>query len=138
MRDGTRDWLKVVYGAGLEIGSGGGAAELTVRQVPELSVVGGREGAQWVRVTVAPSDPGQSWRLYLRDFGRGPGEARGGRVWWRVDPGTWQPLGGTRQCVAEGRGRVRMDVMVRVESAAVGARPKLGFVAEAVEEGVSS
>lgn len=134
MRDGTRDWLEVVYGAGLDIGGGGrgaAAAEIVVRQTPALTVAGGGGEEQRLRVTVAPSDPGQTWRLYLRDLGADPGEGPAGRVWWRVEPGTWQPLVGARQCVAEGRGRVRMDVAMRVEPTSAGAAPRLRFVAEA-------
>jgi hypothetical protein len=134
MRDGMRDWLKVVYGAGLEIGGGDegiGTAEIAVRQSGDLSAGSEHGEERRVRVTVAPSDPGQSWRLYLRDLGPGPSSTGGGRVWWRVEPGTWQPLGGTRQCVAEGRGRVRMDVVVRLESTASGGAPRLRLVAEA-------
>ncbi|MFO7893911.1 MAG: hypothetical protein R6U63_09260 [Longimicrobiales bacterium] len=131
MRHGT-DWLEVVYGAGLDVGrggAGGARAEIRVRESPALAALEpGQEHR--IRVTVAPSDPGLTWRLYLRDFGPGPGQVRGDRVWWRIDPGTWQPLGGTRQCVAEGRGRVRVDLSVRVERSESGVAPRLRFVAE--------
>lgn len=137
MSDEKRDdWLRVVYGPGLAArppASSSAATEIAVRQSPpELDPVRAPGGEQRVRVTVVPSEPGIHWSLYLRDFGPGPGEAAERRVWWRLEPGSWQPLGGTRQCVAKGRGRVRLDVRVRVEhdpdSGAVA--PRLRFVAE--------
>lgn len=133
MHHGARDWLEVVYGAGLDVDwdrSPGTHTEIRVRSAPELGVLAPGE-AHRVRVTVSPSDPSLRWRLYLRDFGIGPGGARRSRVWWRAYPGTWQPLGGTRQCVAEGRGRIRVDVSLRVEPWNEGGGPELRFVAEA-------
>ena len=128
---GSGDWLKVVYRAGLEtVRSVGRAtpAEIRVRSAPGLEGLTAGE-VRRIRVTVAPSEPGLSWKLYLRNFDRGPAEAGGSRIWWRAYPGTWQPLGGTRRCVAEGRGRVRVDVSVRVDRA--DGNPRLRFVAEA-------
>lgn len=133
MHHGARDWLEVVYGAGLDVEWDrdlGTRTEIRVRVAPGLEDLPAGE-IRRIRVTVSPSDPGLWWRLYLRDFGLGPGAARRSRVWWRAYPGTWQPLGGTRQCVAEGRGRVRVDVSVRVEPWAADAAPRLRFVAEA-------
>lgn len=132
MHHGARDWLEVVYGAGLDVEwdrEPGTRTELRVRVAPGLEGLAPGE-VHRIRVTVAPSNPAVWWRLFLRDFGPGPGEARGSRVWWRVEPGTWQPLGGTRQCVAEGRGRVRVDASVRIEEVAAGPPPRLHFVAE--------
>ena len=132
-----RDWLKVVYRGGIEPAGRRPAAahmEIAVRQTPsEIDLSGGVE--RRVRVTVVPSEPGLRWRLFLRDFDRGPGDAARHRIWWRLDPGTWQPLGGTRTCVAEGRGRVRLDVCLRQDQRAgepevETARPRLRFVAE--------
>ena len=126
----TGDWLNVVYRAGLEAVRSdrrGTPAEIRVRAAPGLEDFTAGETRR-IRVTVAPSEPGLRWKLYLRDSGRGPGEARESEVWWRAYPGTWQPLGGAGQCVAEGRGRVRVDVSVQVER---GGTPRLRFVAEA-------
>lgn len=130
------DWLRVVYGSGLEArrpSRPSAAVEITVRQSPpDLDPVHAPGGEQRVRVTVVPSEPGTHWSLYLRDFGPGPGEAAERRVWWRLEPGSWQPLGGTRQCVAKGRGRIRLDVQVRVEHDPTSGTvaPRLRFVAE--------
>ncbi len=134
MHHGARDWLKVVYGAGLDVDwdrSPGTRTEIRVRAAPAVSDLA-PDQTHRIRVTVSPSDPGLWWRLYLRDFSAGPGHIRRSRVWWRAYPGTWQPLGGTRQCVAEGRGRTRVDVSVRVESWDGGSSPELRFVAETV------
>lgn len=133
MRGATEDWLEVVYGAGLDVrrpDRRGTATEIRVRAAPGLSDLPPGE-VRRIRVTVAPSEPGIAWRLFLRDVGPGPHEARGSQVWWRAYPGTWQPLGGTRQRVAEGRGRVRVDVSIRVERSGSGPGPHLRFVAEA-------
>ena len=133
MRSHEGDWLKVVYGRGVDPRPGRPSAprtEIAVRQTPaelDLTAAPGREHR--VRVTVVPSERAQRWSLWLRDFDRGPVDAAAGRVWWRVDPGTWQPLGGARQCVAEGQGRVRLDVSLRFEGRAAVA-PRLRFVAE--------
>jgi hypothetical protein len=116
MQHGRRDWLEVVYGAGLDLewDRRGTRAEIRVRAAPNLERLTPGEEHR-IRVTVSPTDPGLWWRLYLRDFGPDPREGRRSRVWWRAYPGTWQPLGGTRQCLAEGRGRVRVDVSLRLE-----------------------
>jgi hypothetical protein len=130
----ARDWLEVVYGAGLDMNwdrTPATRAEIRVRAAPGLEALPPGE-AHRIRVTVSPSDPTLWWRLYLLDFRAGTGEARRGRVWWRAYPGTWQPLGGARECVAEGRGRVRVDVTVRMEPWEGDDRPELRFVAEAV------
>ena len=133
MRSSGRDWLKVVYGRGLDADAPGPRpprTEVTVRQAPsELNLVRAPGRQQRVRVTVVPSDPRGRWSLWLRDFGAGPGDAPTARVWWRIEPGTWQPFGGVRQCVAEGRGRVRLDVSLRLEGRAA-APPRLRFEAE--------
>ena len=133
MKSSGRDWLRVVYGRGIEGGAGPpplpGRTEITVRQTPpELDLRSSRSREQRVRVTVVPSRSAQPWTLWLRDFGPRAGEAPG-RVWWRVEPGTWQPLGGTRQCVAEGRGRVRLDISLRLDGRPA-VSPRLRFVAE--------
>jgi len=137
METGKRDWMSVVYGSGLGGGSpperGGAATEIRVRHSPsDLDPGSAPGGEQRVRVTVVPSEPALQWVLYLRDVGPGPGEAPVARLWWRVEPGTWQPLGGTRQRVAEGRGRVRLDVELRVNPDLPDgtSRPRLRFVAE--------
>lgn len=127
----------MVYQGGLESADrrrGSGPTEISVRQTPSEIEPGGPGFERLVRVTVVPSEPGLRWRLYLRDFERGPGQGSSRRVWWRIEPGTWQPLGGTRQCVAEGRGRVRLDVALRLEAQEdekpAGSRMRLRFVAE--------
>lgn len=137
METHRRDWMSVVYGPDLggEPPRGGEApaTEISVRHSPsDLDPVSAPGGEQRVRVTVVPSEPALRWVLYLRDFGPGPGEAPAAPIWWRVEPGTWQPLGGTRQRVAEGRGRVRLDVELRVNPDLPEGtpRPRLRFVAE--------
>jgi hypothetical protein len=133
MEGETKDWLRVVYGRGLEPDPTAvprsALTEIAVRQTPSDLDLAEAEGEQRVRVTVAPSDRAQSWTLWLRDFAPGPADAPTSRVWWRVEPGTWQPLGGTRQCVAEGRGRIRLDVSLRLEGRPA-MLPRLRFVAE--------
>lgn len=128
------DWLRVVYGSanGGRPASVGEATGIHVRQSPTVvDPTRAPGGEQRVRITVVPAEPGLSWSLYLRDFGPGPEEAPATRVLWRVEPGTWQPLAGTQQCVARGRGRVRLDVSLRVNLAAqAGPPPRLRFVAE--------
>lgn len=128
------DWLRVVYGSAIggRPSSAGGATGIHVRQSPAVvDPAQAPGGEQRVRITVVPTEPGLGWSLYLRDFGPGPGEAPTTRVAWRVEPGTWQPLAGTRQCVAQGRGRVRLDVSLRVTpTAQPGPPPRLRFVAE--------
>ena len=124
MGDRIGDWLDVVFGAGLDVtraNRASAATEIVVRHSLDQDVLSAR-GERRVRVTVAPSDPGQRWRLYLTDYGAGAGLGRGGRVWWRAEPGTWQPLGGSRQCLAEGRGRERVDVWIRVGDSVIAAR----------------
>lgn len=132
------DWLRVVYGSGRDrdragARDGGQRAEVSVRQSPsQLDPARAPSGEQWVRLTVVPSVPSLGWSLYLEDRGPGPGEPAPMRVWWRGEPGTWQPLGEVRQCVATGRGRTRLDVGIRVardpEDDAV--PPRLRFLAE--------
>lgn len=132
MRHGPGDWLEVVYGAGLDVNWAGGQparAEIRVRAAPGLDGLAPHE-VHRIRVTVAPSDPALSWRLFLGDLSMTPGDPRAIQVWWRAYPGTWQPLGGMRRCVAEGRGRVRVDVSVRIEPAEGSPPPHLRFVAE--------
>ena len=149
----TGDWLEVVYATGLETVRGwdrGASGEIRIRAAPALeSLPAGEEHR--LRVTVSPSDPGVEWQLYLEDTrpdgargaeapgGSGAGEdseagAGDDRVWWRAYPGTWQPLAGARQCVAEGRGRVRVNLSVRLDEDAE-ADPHLRLVAEAVDPG---
>ena len=131
MEHSTRDWLEVVYGAGLDPKwdrEPGARAEIRVRAAPGLEDLAPGE-VRRIRVTVTPTDPILWWRLFLRDIGEAPADRRS-RVWWRAYPGTWQPLDGARQCVAEGRGRVRVDVSVRVEPWESDADPQLRFVAE--------
>lgn len=131
-----RDWMSVVYGPGLGDESPRRetpTTEISVRHSPaDLDPAAAPGGEQRVRVTVVPSEPALRWVLYLRDFGPGPSEAPLTQVWWRVEPGTWQPLGGTRQRVAEGKGRVRLDVELRVnpELSEGTPRSRLRFVAE--------
>lgn len=138
-----RDWLRVVYGRGHDPEAEGGespsAPEISVRQTPaELDLATAPRREQLVRVTVMPADPAQQWVLWLVELSA-EGLASGddalgrGRVWWRVDPGTWQPLGRTGQCVAEGRGRVRLDVSLRLTGRAPVSASQLRFVAEAGE-----
>lgn len=133
MRDGTGDWLAIVYRPGLEVGRGegrGAAPTVVVRQNPEIAALPAGTRRR-VRVTVVPTEPGLGWRLYLESLGVASGsEGRGARVWWRLEPGTWQPLE-TRECVAEGRGRVRVDVHVRAVEGA-GPIPRFRFVADPV------
>ena len=148
----TGDWLEVVYATGLETVRGwdrGAHGEIRIRAAPALeSLPAGEEHR--LRVTVSPSDPEVEWRLFLEDTrpagpvrsgdaaGSGTaaaGEAESGdRVWWRAYPGTWQPLTGPRQCVAEGRGRVRVNLSVRLDEDAEN-DPHLRLVAEAVDRG---
>jgi hypothetical protein len=128
------DWLRVVYGRGLDPEANEGEAssnhEIVVRQAPrELDLGSAPRREQLVRVTVLPSDPGQRWALWLVELA--PAELDGNsRIWWRIEPGTWQPLGPTGQCVAEGRGRVRLDVSLRLRGRAPATAPQLRFVAE--------
>lgn len=133
-RDG--DWLRVIYGAGIDgPGRRAGVArsEVRVRQSPtELELDHAAEQERRIRVAVVPSRPGLGWKLYLCDLADRPAGAPESRVRWRLEPGTWQPLAGVRPCVAEGRGRVLLDVVVRVELEAT-ARPRLRFVAEACD-----
>ena len=134
MRTHGKDWLRVVYGRGLEPEAGrGGAAsrmEIAVRQTPSfLDLAAAPRREQQVRVTVVPSDRGERWTLWLMEDGAGSAGAPVGRVWWRAAPGTWQPLTPARQCIAEGRGRVRLDVSLRLEGGEVSA-PRLRFSAE--------
>lgn len=126
-----RDWLGLVYGVGLDPDRPAdepGRTGITLRQSPELTTyVPGVE--QQVRVTVSPADPALDWRLNLvrsRDGDASPGP----EVWWRVDPGTWRRLEGARECVAEGRGRSRVDVQIRVVAARGATDPHLEFTAE--------
>lgn len=132
MRSRHRDWLGLVYGVGLDpdrCGDERGRTGITLRQSPDLTTyVPGVE--QQVRVTVAPADPVLDWRLLLLR-GVGDGDAPGPEVWWRVDPGSWQRLDGGRECLAEGRGRTRVDVQIRVVAARGAADPHLRFIAEA-------
>ena len=132
MQHATMDWLEVVYGAGLELESDRdpeARAEVRVRAAPGLEDLAPGE-VRRIRVTVTPTDPKLWWQLFLRDVGEAAGESRRSRIWWRAYPGTWQPLDGARECVAEGRGRVRVDVSVRVEPWGSDADPDLRFVAE--------
>lgn len=135
------DWLRVVYGSGVgerpRAGRGPGAgagADITIHQSPsELNLAQAPGGEQRVRVTVVPKDPTLGWSLYLWDFGAGPGRPSTSRVWWRVEPGAWELLVGTRQC-ATGQGRARVDVELRVERdlARDAVPPRLRFVAESI------
>ncbi|HUG40070.1 MAG TPA: hypothetical protein VMM12_06285 [Longimicrobiales bacterium] len=130
-----KDWLRVVYGRGFEFEAGArrsaSRADISVRQVPpELDLAAAPRRELRVRVTVVPSDGAGPWTLWLRDFGPDAGSSAASCVWWRLEPGTWQPLAGTRQCVAEGRGRVRLDVSLRLEGRPA-TLPRLRFVAEA-------
>ena len=130
------DWLRVVYGSGVEERSraGGPDSEISIRQSPsELDLARAPGGEQRVRVTVVPSDPTRGWSLYLWDFGAGPGHPSTSRVWWRVEPGPWELLVGTRQC-ATGRGRARVDIELRVERdlGENAVPPRLRFVAESL------
>ena len=131
------DWLRVVYGRGLEPSPDGGGegseAGIAVKQAPaELDLAGARRREQRVRVTVIPREPGRRWTLWLRDAaGSAPG-SRGARVWWRVEPGTWQPLGEGGETVAAGRGRQRVDVSLRLDRRPA-VSPELRFVAEPAE-----
>ena len=131
MQHGTMDWLEVVYGAGFDLTRGrdaGARAEVRVRAAPGLEDLAPGE-VRRIRVTVNPTDPRLWWQLFLRDI-NGTDERRRTRVWWRAYPGTWQPLDSARECVAEGRGRVRVDVSARVEQWESEADPQLRFVAE--------
>lgn len=127
---GTEDWLEVVYATGLETVRGwrpGGRTEIRIREAPALESLP-PWGEHRLRVTVSPSDPRLEWRLYLMDARSGDEPPRDDRVWWRSYPGTWQPLA-RRQCVAEGRGRVRVNLSIRMD--ADGAEdPQLRLVAE--------
>ncbi|HUE77280.1 MAG TPA: hypothetical protein VMM83_05005 [Longimicrobiales bacterium] len=134
MKGDAKDWLRVVFGRGLEpepvAGVRPGGTEIAVWQMPSELNPPASPGEQRVRVTVAPSDRRQGWTLWLRDLARGRRDAAPrARIWWRVDPGTWQPLDGPGQCVAEGRGRIRLDISLRLEGRA-GRPPRLRFVAE--------
>lgn len=158
MSDPTRDWLKVIYrpqpeadgmaAGGSEAGAGGaggvgetggkaggkaggspGPDQVAVRTAPlkiDPESFPGRE--QRVRVSVVPGAPGLEWRLYLV-VSEGGGEPGSRRVWWRPEPGSWERA--TRRTrVAAGRGRGRLDFVLRVEG--VGGRgPRLAFEAEA-------
>ena len=120
----SADWLDFVFGSDTRSGRVG-TMELAVYQSVAVSTLA--PGAQErVRVTIAPSDPGQGWRLILRD-GAGVHTAASGGVWWRVEPGTWQPVG-AGACVAAGRGRVRLDLWVRIDADAP--NPMLTLTAE--------
>lgn len=139
MTGDAKDWLRVVYGRGLEPEPGArahpGRLEISVRQVPtELDPPESPE-EQRVRLTVAPSDRRQGWTLWLRDDAPNSRVSAPPRIWWRVDPGTWQPLTGSGQCVAEGRGRIRLDVSLRLEGMPA-TPPRLRFVAEPASRGV--
>lgn len=129
----TSDWLRVVYGAGPEPDppprrSG---SDIAVRQSPVNVELGRERGEHRVRLTVIPDRPGTSWTLYLTDAGPAPSGGDPPRVWWRVEPGSWQPLTCARQRMAEGRGRVRLDVSLRAEVVEdPAARPRLGFDVE--------
>lgn len=143
--ESEEDWLRVVYGPGVggavqgsRVGTRsrgrGESRDITVRQnPPRLDPVNAPGGEQRVRVTVVPAERSQSWSLYLWDVGAGPGNPSTRRVWWRVEPGPWERLVGTRQC-ATGRGRARLDVELRVERGAGSdaAAPRLRFVAESI------
>lgn len=135
MSNPARDWLKVVYQPALESETADESAparDVVVRLTPpELDLERARGRGQHVRVTVVPPAPGQRWRLFLDDETAGPDRADGGRrVWWRADPGSWQPLAASRSLVAEGRGRTSLDLAVRVDGEA-GPRLRLRFIAEA-------
>lgn len=139
MTGDAKDWLRVVYGRGLEPESGArdrpGRMEIFVRHVPPELEPPESPGEQRVRLTVAPSDRRQGWTLWLRDdapMSRAPARRR---IWWRVDPGTWQPLTGSGDCVAEGRGRIRLDVSLRLEGIPA-TPPRLRFVAEPASSAV--
>lgn len=134
MRYGTGDWLEVVYGTGLEVIRRWGRrapAGITVREAPSLATLSpGKE--QRIRVTVSPSVPGTAWHLYLVDTApesSADAEERS-EVWWRVYPGTWQPLTVRRQRVAEGYGRVRINLSVRLREDSMRRRPQLRFETE--------
>lgn len=134
------DWLRVVYGRGLDPETDAGktpsSREIVVRQAPrELDLGSAPRREQLVRVTVLPSDPAQRWALWLVELGAAEMDGTS-RIWWRVEPGTWQPLGATGQCVAEGRGRVRLDVSLRLRGRAPATAPELRFVAEPSAGGV--
>lgn len=116
MLERRSDWLRIVYGTGREAEGFPQQASRTgilVRQVPATVHLepDGRE--QRIRVTVIPSEAGAAWTLNIRDLGPGPDVQTSRGVWWRVEPGTWQPLGRTRECVASARGRMLLDVSVR-------------------------
>lgn len=132
------DWLRVVYGApaaspaAVRPRAGAEPMGIDVRQSPAVLDPGrASRGQQRVRVTVVPPGTGRAWSLYLRDLAAEAGAAVPARVSWRLEPGTWQPLAGGRQRVARGRGRVRLDVDVRLEAAGTGAHPapRLSFTA---------
>lgn len=132
MRYRTDDWLEVVYGSGLDVDWGPArrpSTELRVRAAPGTDHLPPGE-VRRIRVTVSPSDPRLDWRLYLQRADRAGSAPERGRVWWRVYPGTWQPLSAARECVAEGRGRVRVDVSIRIDGWDEGSPPRLQFVAE--------
>lgn len=133
MTGDARDWLHVVYGPGLEPEAGAGRRasrmEIAVRQTPAEVDLPRAPGEQRVRVTVVPSDRRQGWTLWLSDYAAGSAEEAGSRIWWRVEPGTWQPLGESRQRVAEGRGRIRLDVSLRRDGGP-GVPPRFRFEAE--------
>lgn len=138
MSDTSHDWLRVVYRPDLELegaeGGSGGAGERVVIRLspPAIDLEGARGRERRHRVTVVPGEPGLSWRLYLLAWGETTGGESGGatrRAWWKPDGGTWQPLTAGRALVAEGRGRARVDVALRLEGDA-GPVPRLRFGAE--------
>jgi hypothetical protein len=132
MTDRDGDWLRVIYGAGVDRAAPVDVArrEIRVRQSPtELDLDSASPQDHRIRVAVVPSRPGLAWSLYLCDLTERPTGSAGSRVWWRLEPGIWQPLRGVRPCVATGRGRVLLDVVVRVDREATD-RPRLRFIAE--------
>ena len=144
MNDPTHDWLKVVYRPTLEPEATGPDESTPGRDVvvrltpPELDLGRARGRGQRVRVTVVPPSPGQRWRLFLDDETPGADRAAGGRrVWWRADPGSWQPLASSRSLVGEGRGRTSLDLAVRVDGEK-GPRLQLRFIAETADAAAGS
>ncbi len=119
----SRDWLSVVFGAGLEqelsagdTGERSGPGEIRVRHTPARLVPTDEPGRELrVRVTVAPPEPGTGWVLELQ--AADPDALQdSARIWWRVVPGTWQPMMSSPQELATGRDRDRLDVDLRAAS----------------------
>jgi hypothetical protein len=111
-----------VFGAGLEQATEPSAdvedrphpAGISVRHSPgQLDPAGSPDRVQRVRVSVAPSDPGMEWEVLL-EVGGSESSPESTGIWWRVVPGSWQPLVSNPQPIATGQDRVRLDVDLRV------------------------